>query len=339
MRIGVLGCGEVANFGHIPAIRSTGGLDLVALYDPNPERLAATTARHGHIPAFGDIDEFFAQNLDAITIASPAPAHRENVLRAAKEGVHVLCEKPISEDEDEAKEMIAAMEATSKLFAIGFCYRFSPVARQIKQWIEDKAVGTIRSLRFIYIWNLHGRYEPGPDGKWIESPRWRGRMLEGGPMVDCGVHMIDLARWWLQSEPVRCTGAGAWVADYESPDHIWLHLDHEKGEHSMVEMSFTYCHTAHDPINTFTYHLIGDGGVLRYDRDGYILEARTGQETIRVPGASEKNFEGMYETFVQAVHSGDYSLMPTATDGLIATRIARTGTEALIANRMRQTAQ
>jgi len=329
----------VANFGHIPAILSTGELELAALYDPDPKRLANTSSKFGNLPAFDDLDAFYAQKLDVVTIASPAPTHRANVLRAAKEGIHVLCEKPISEDEDEAREMIAAMSATGKLFAIGFCYRFSPVARQIKQWIEEGAVGTVRSLRFIYIWNLHGRYEPGPDGKWIESPRWRGRMLEGGPMVDCGVHMIDLARWWLDSEPVRTTGAAAWVADYEAPDHIYLHLDHEKGEHSMVEMSFTYCHTAHDPINTFTYHVIGDGGVLRYDRDGYVLEARTGQETIRVPGASEKNFEGMYQTLVESIRTGDYSLMPSAADALIATRIARAGTEDLTANRMRQTAQ
>jgi predicted dehydrogenase len=159
-------------------------------------------------------------------------------------------------------------------------------------------------------------------------------MLEGGPMVDCGVHMIDLARWWLQSEPVGFSESGAFVADYSAPDHMWLHMDHERGEHTTVEMSFTYCHTAREPINHFSYHLIGDGGLIRYDRDGYILEARTGDGTIRVPGASEKNFEGMYSSFVEAIQTGNHALVPSATDGLIATRIARTATDRL----MRQTA-
>lgn len=326
-------------FRHIPAILSTPGLELAALYDPDPVRLASTSGKFGNLPAFDSVDAFYGQRLDAVVVASSAPTHHINVMRAAQEGVHVLCEKPISEDETEAVEMIDAMTATGKLFAIGYCYRFSPVARQIKHWIEQETVGAIRSLRLMYIWNLHGRYEPLTTGEWGESPRWRGRMLEGGPMVDCGVHMIDLARWWLQSEPVRSTTGAAWVADYEAPDHLWLHLDHEKGEHTTIEMSFTYCHTAREPINQFSYDLIGDGGILRYNRDGYVLEARTGEGTIRMPGASEKNFEGMYATFVKAIETGDYSLMPSAQDGLIATRIARHATDEAIANRLRQTAQ
>lgn len=158
-------------------------------------------------------------------------------------------------------------------------------------------------------------------------------MLEGGPMVDCGVHAIDLARYWLRSEAKSVTGHGAWVADYESPDHVWLHMNHENGAHTAVEMSFSYCHTAREPINQFSYELIGDGGLIRYMRDGYVLEARTGEQTIRVPGASEKNFEGMYAEFAHAIRTGDVSGLPTADDGITASRLAWEATNMAIANR------
>lgn len=338
IRIGVLGCGDVANFGHIPAILSTDGVELVALYDPNPVRLSSTSARFDGLPTFDSTEEFYGQGLDAVVIASPAPTHLAGVLEAATRDVHVLCEKPISEDESEAETMIGAMNISGKIFMVGFCYRFSPVARQIKQWIEEGTVGKIRALRLIYIWNLHGRYQQQPDHSWVENPRWAGRMVEGGPMVDCGVHMIDLSRWWLESEIVRAAASGAWVADYEAPDHMWLNMDHRCGAHTNVEMSFTYCHTAREPINHFSYHLIGDGGILRYDRDGYVLEARTGQETIRVPGASEKNFEGMYAAFRDAIRSGDTTGLPLAQDGLIATKIAREATNLVMGDRARPTA-
>jgi hypothetical protein len=72
--------------------------------------------------------------------------------------------------------------------------------------------------------------------------------------------------------------------------------------------------------------------VIRYDRDGYILEARNGQGTITAPGASEKNFPGMYAALVERLNGGEGE-MPSAEDGIIATRIARHATDSLIAGR------
>lgn len=328
-----MGCGVVADYGHIPAIFDTEGLELVALFDPNSERLHHVASKYGNLPAFEKPDDFFAQNLDAVVIASPAGAHLSNILDAAKHRVHVLCEKPLAMDDAEAEQAIEAMEKAGKMLFTGFVYRFSPVSLQIKDWIEQGLIGEVRSLRLIYIWDLHGQYEPGADGVWVESPRWRGRMLEGGPLVDCGVHQIDLSRWWLADEVSQYSASGAWVADYEAPDHVYLHMDHIKGCHTMVEMSFTYGHTAKEPLPHFSYHIIGTGGVIRYDRDGYILEARTGDGVLRVPGASEKNFHGLHRAFSEALRTGLPGHLPTGRDGLIATQIARIATENAIRNR------
>ena len=201
---------------------------------------------------------------------------------------------------------------------------------QIRDWVRSNAAGKIRSLRLIYIWDLHGQYAQDEEQTWTHSPRWAGRMKEGGPMVDCGVHQIDLARWWLQSEVKSYHASGAWVADYDAPDHVYLHMDHENGAHTMVETSFSYGHTSREPLAHFSYHLIGDGGVIRYDRDGYVLESRHGGGTTQVPGASEKNFEGMYHAFAHALLTGEPGDLATGWDGVIATRIARDATDQLI---------
>ena len=333
IRIGLIGCGEVANFGHLPALVQNSKFDVAALLDPNPTRLARTSAKFGNIPPYQNSEDFYAAALDAVVIASPAPAHHANVMEAARKGVHVLCEKPISFHEGEAYEMRDAMSAAKKIFCIGYCYRFSPVTHQIKQWVEDGAVGQVRSIRMIYNWNLHGRYEPGVDGKWAESPRWRGRMLEGGPMVDCGVHAIDLIRHWLAADPIQVKGYGAWVADYDAPDHAFLHMDFPGGTHAFVEMSYSYGHTVREPLNEFKYELIGDGGVIRYNRDGYVLEYRDGQRVVQGQGASEKNFAGMYDVFAEAILTGNSDLLPSAEDGILATRIAWEATRQAIEKR------
>jgi predicted dehydrogenase len=332
-KIGLMGCGMIAEYGHLPAILATQGLQAWAVYDPDPERAYGLQHKFGIPHGYAISSMFFESGIDAVVVASSAPAHRQNVEEAARYGLPVLCEKPLAMTDDDAEHMIKLMHDSRLMLATGFCYRYSPVAQNIKRLVQGGAIGEVRSLRLVYIWNLHGREHISPDGQVIVNPYWQGRMDEGGPMVDCGVHQIDLARWWLQSEVIHTQAAGAWVENYEAPDHMWLHLDHANGAHATVEMSFSYSHTARDPRSHFSYHIIGTDGMIRYDRDGWTFEVRTRYGTHRLPGASEKNFEGLYAAFARALETGDASDLPTGHDGLRATQIARRATESVIAHR------
>jgi len=333
-RIGVMGCGVVADYGHLPAIVGTPGLELVAVFDPIAASAEKAAKRFG-TKAYTNQEAFLDCGLDAVLVSSPVPFHKENVFAAAERGLHILCEKPLGMDDDEVQAMIDFCAAKKVGFATGFVYRYAPVSQKIREWVRDGSIGEVRALRLSYVWELHGRYDQATDGTWRENPRWRGRMLEGGPMVDCGVHSIDLARWWLGKDVVRSHGVGAWVADgYEAPDHMWLHLDHQGGAHTAVEMSFSYGFTAKDPAPLFTYDIIGTGGTIRYDRNGWVFERRNGEGTLRAPGSSEKDFPAMHAAFARALLTGDWSQMPSGEDGLEATRLAREATEAVIAMRL-----
>jgi predicted dehydrogenase len=158
-------------------------------------------------------------------------------------------------------------------------------------------------------------------------------MLEGGPMVDCGVHQIDLARWWTGSEIIRVTGLGAWVEmeGYDAPDHIYLHADHENGCHTQVEISFTYGHTSKDPRCEFWYELIGTEGLIRYNRQQRIFECVSSEGTEKREWTEEKNFHGMYRELEQTLRTGRSGNMPSGSDGLTATRLARLATESAVA--------
>ena len=330
-KIGLMGCGVVADYGHVPAIRQTEGLHLEAVYDPDWDRALALQKKFDVPHAFHDSELFFGADLDAVAITSPAPAHARNVRDAARHGKDVLCEKPLAMNDAEARTMISTMRDAGKMLCVGFCYRFSPVALAIKRLVDERTIGDVRALRLIYLWDLHGEYVLDADGNRVLNTRRVGRMEEGGPLVDCGVHQIDLARWWLGSEIVRQQGHGAWVEDFDAPDHAWLHLDHANGAHTAVEMSFAYGHTVRDPYALFTYELIGTEGLIRYDRNGWHLESRTAQSTTVFPGAEEKNFPLMYAEFARALATGNPGNLPTGEDGLRASQIARQVTDALIA--------
>lgn len=332
-KIGVLGCGMIAELGHLPAICQTRGLGLHALYDVSWDRALEMQRRFGAAHAYPTEDSFWNSDIDAVVICTPAPLHKEHVLKAARHGKHVLCEKPLATTAEDILSMKASMERADRMLFTGFTYRFSPSAIEIHRLVRERAIGEVRSLRLVYLWNLHGKWRWDPDGRMIPSPLRVGRMLEGGPMVDCGVHQIDLARWWLGSDVVWQRGIGVWVEDFEAPDHLYLHMGHGCGAHTMVEMSFSYNATSREPRTHFQYELIGTDGVIRYNREEHSMELRNSHGTRYLHWHGEKNFTGMYAEFAHALWSGDPRHMPTADDGLAATVISQAATQQAIQDR------
>lgn len=335
-KVGIMGCGIVATFRHIPAIMETDGLELAAVFDPKPEKLKKIQEKF-NFPAekcFTDMEEFMQAEMDIVSITSPASYHKENCLCAAKYGHPVLCEKPLALTEEEAQEMIEGMEKANLNLWVGLVCRFSPVARKIHDLITENAIGEVRSMRLIFNGNCHGKYRNDDEtGEYGINQRREGRMVEGGPMIDCGTHQIDLARWWLGSEITNYNGFGAWVDEYEAPDHTWLHMDHENGAHTMVEISFSYCHTSAEARSEFVYELIGTEGVIRYDRSTQLVIVHGKEEVVEIPHEDDLGFNGMYEELVNALKTGKSDMLANAEDGLIATRISRNSTNEAIAKR------
>ncbi|MEM6506051.1 MAG: Gfo/Idh/MocA family oxidoreductase [Planctomycetota bacterium] len=334
IKIGVMGCGVVSEYGHLPPLRDNPRFDVQSLMDPNKDRVEDYARRFGVPQTFTDQDGFMNSGLDAVAICSPAPVHLANIKGCAEHGLAALCEKPLAMDADEAQEIVDIMNKADLPLYVGFCYRFAGCAQTIRDLVQDGAIGQVRSLRLIYNWDCHGKYEQDATGKWVKYQRRIDRMLEGGPMVDCGVHQIDLAQWWLQSPVVRYTGQGSWVDEYEAPDHVFLHMDHDNGAHTMVEMSYSYGHTTKNKYNAFIYELIGTDGIIRYERNTNLFELRTDQFTEKLKHTGEKNFAVMYDHFADALQKGDPGDLCTGEEAIVVTDIARHATDAVIANRI-----
>ena len=334
IKIGIMGCGAVADYGHIPAIMNVPELELYAIFDPDKKTLLRIQEKYAIPNAYTGSEEFFRSGIAAVSITSPAPCHKQNVFDAARFGLPVICEKPLAMDRTESEEMITVMKKAGLSLYSGFCYRFSPCALKIRSLIQEKAIGEVRALRLIYNWNCHGKYEIDGSGEKIIQKRREGRMFEGGPMVDCGTHQIDLAMFWLNSDIAAYCGHGAWADDYESPDHMWLHMDHSNGAHTVVEISYSYHHTSKDRRLEFVYEIIGTGGVIRYDREAKSFVMSNSAGTYELDFQPEKNFEGMYKEWAKALHTGKSDLLTTAEAGMKVTDIAREATNDAIRKRI-----
>ena len=330
-----MGCGVVAGYGHLPAIRDTEGLTLHALFDPDPEKLESKARDFQVAPEHACVTEeaFFKTGIEAVVVTSPAPFHEANVNAAAAAGLPILCEKPLSMDKAQGERMIETCRAAGVPLYVAFCYRFSPASLRIKELIDEGAIGELRSLRLIYNWDCHGKYAHRDPSRGV-APHRQGRMIEGGPMVDCGTHQIDLAQWWTGSPIERVSGHGAWADEYEAPDHTWAQLTHANGAHTCVEISYSYGHTVRDPHSVFQYELIGSEGMILYDRNHSRFELRNATGTYPQQYFEEKGFEPMHHAFAKALQTGKPGNLPTAAEGLRVTDIAVDATAQAVAGRL-----
>jgi len=201
LRVGVIGVGMGS--GHISGYQKDGRAEVAAVCDVNRERLQAAAARL-NIPKdrlYTDAAKMFAEaDLDAVSIAVPNKFHAPLTLAAFKAGCHVLCEKPMAMTVKEAEAMLAASKKARKHLMINFSYRFLDMSQALKQQVASGVIGDVYFGRTVW----HRRRGVPGMGTWFTDKELAG----GGPLIDLGVHRVDLAMWLMgYPEPVAISGS------------------------------------------------------------------------------------------------------------------------------------
>jgi predicted dehydrogenase len=202
--IGIVGCGGIVNYAHLPAYRAH-GLNLRACYDANRETAERTAADH-EIPAVAaDIDALLAdETIQILDIAVPPWAQPELALRAIAAGKHLLCQKPLSLDYAAAANLVAAADRAGVKLAVNQQMRWDAGIRVSRQLIEQGALGDPADARIEV--SIATPWQMWP---WIaESDR-----LE---VMYHSIHYLDSLRYLL-GDPIRVTAAhGRWPGQ---PEH------------------------------------------------------------------------------------------------------------------------
>jgi UDP-N-acetyl-2-amino-2-deoxyglucuronate dehydrogenase len=189
VRVGVIGCGRIAH-NHVRALRAIAGVHVVAVMDVELERARDFGRAYGVPHVFGDVEEMLSSGLDAVTVCTPHAAHEAGVLAAARHGIHVLCEKPIAVNLEQADRMIAATAQAGVRFGALFQRRFWPAAVRIRGAIDDGRLGQPITGGVIARLNRDADYYAEP---------WRGRWNTegGGVLMTQAIHHIDLLQWFM----------------------------------------------------------------------------------------------------------------------------------------------
>ena len=146
VRLGVIGCGRIAQVAHLPAIAKADGVELVGVSDPS-RMLVESVARQYGVTAYTETDTLLDDDIDAVVIAVPDRLHLPLGLQALNAGKHVLLEKPAASDSDQAQQLVRAAEAADRKLQIGAMRRHDPGMRY-----AAKAIGELGQLMTVSLW-------------------------------------------------------------------------------------------------------------------------------------------------------------------------------------------
>lgn len=190
LKIGVVGTGSIAKW-HLTGYKANSEAEVVAVADVNGERARGVADQWGAARSYGDPAELFADSeVDAVSICTWNNSHAPLAIAALEAGKHVLIEKPMSVTVAEAEQVQAAAEQHNRIVQIGFVRRHSPNAQVLKSFIDAGDLGELYYGRARCIRRM------GNPGGWFADKARSG----GGPLIDLGVHVIDLC-WYLMGSP------------------------------------------------------------------------------------------------------------------------------------------
>lgn len=188
-RIGVIGCGAIAEIYHLPALSSNDQVHLV-LADSNANRLQQMQARFGVQDASSDFTAL-AGLVDAVVVATPPVSHYRISKWFLERGIHVLCEKPLTESVQEARDLVQTAERHGVHLAVNQTRRLFPTYQKIRELIREGALGQLKSIV----------YHDGFEFDWPAASPHHFTLGAKGAWSDTGVHLLDTVCFWLDTKP------------------------------------------------------------------------------------------------------------------------------------------
>ncbi|EJR41888.1 Gfo/Idh/MocA family protein [Bacillus mycoides] len=305
LKVGVIGCGSIAQYRHLPEYEANPYVQIVAVCDSNKKRAKEVANKYG-VNMYTDYNELInCEELDAVSVCTPNDLHASISIVALQSGIHVLCEKPMATSKKDAEMMIEAAEKSGKKLMIGHNQRFVTSHQKAKQLIGNGEIGKIYSFRTAF--GHSGPENWSVDGK--ESWFFKKDEAFLGAMGDLGVHKADLIRYILNEE---ITEVGAFVETSAKTfsnvdDCAVCMLKSESGIIGTLAASWSY--VSKEDNSTIIY---GEKATLRLEDDptySLILQYKNGEvvkyelDKIQSNAAVGQSNSHVIEQFVESILS------------------------------------
>ena len=272
IKIGIIGCGAVAEMYHLPALMSMPEFEIRYLVDISKDRAEFVKKR---LKCDGEIDTDYNRllqetDLDAVLILTPPKLHHRIAISAAKARKHIFCEKPFAMNVKEAEEIIDCCNSNHVKLFVGFNFRFTPAFSKMKDLLDDGFFGKPISAQSTLFANSLD---------WPSVSKFHLRSDEGGgALFEMGVHHIDLMNW-LFGKADKVFAEIHNMKNLSIDDTASVLINYQNGVNCMINIGWNNV-----SLNTMT--IVGsDGYATAFANKPEILYFRKnliGQDPIRI---------------------------------------------------------
>ena len=326
LRYGFIGAGGIAG-AHLRDLVRREDVELVAMADISEAAMLRHKEQFGIPTMYAEWPAMLAaENLDAVSVCTPNKLHEQPVIDALNAGCHVLCEKPLAHSAEAGERMVAAAEANGRKLVIGFQYRYHARTQYLRQAFDAGQFGKVLYARIRAIrrrgipnWGVFGRKE----------------LQGGGPLIDIGVHVLEMAHYAMGSPRPLSAAADMFTYIGDQPSNrvesAWKGWDHEtytvedlavgrirfaNGAVAHVEAAFA-CHGE----DAWNFDLMGDAGGASWDPPRIYTDEHS-HMVDKTPGwlSRESMFTRKMNNFVDHCLYDKPTLAP-GTDGLAVQRM------------------
>jgi predicted dehydrogenase len=190
LKLGVIGCGELARLVHMPALLSLSDVTVAAIAESDPQR---RQEMHRRVPSTRVCEHsrelLELPEVEAVIICVPSGLHAQAATAAMAMGKHVYLEKPLATSLEEGRQVVALWRQTGVTGMIGFNYRFHPLLQTLRDYLRERRLGELVGMRSVL------------SSTWSATPGWRQmRRSGGGALLELASHHIDLVHFLFEQD-------------------------------------------------------------------------------------------------------------------------------------------
>jgi len=298
--------------GFVAAMQDSDLWEVAAIYDINPaaRQLARKKVPRAIIHKAADVI-FADPSIDVVGLFTLADARPQQVAQALAAGKHVLAEKPLAADVATEWQLVRQIEASDRFVAVNLFNRNAWYHKELQKFIAQGQIGELAVIRICHMTPGHMPME--------------GHDPEGPPFHDCGMHYVDVARWYAQSEYKSWHAQGIRMWGYKDPWWVQVHGTFENGIVFDITQGFIYGHLAKQQPHNCYVDAIGTKGVarMRHDFSTATLELFGVGETLhKTAPFNDKKLDVMVDVFGRSVLAGTNLGFPQARDSVIASEVS-----------------
>lgn len=310
-RIGIIGFGNIAGE-HLAALCGSDRWSVAWVCDPHPQRRAIAKEQLPGAHVVEDAAVIFNDgSLDAVALCAYADTRPELVRRALAAGLHICAEKPLAADISTERLLLEDIERSDRVVAVNLFNRNAWYHHEAQRFIDDGEIGRLGIIR---VCHMTAGVLPG-----------EGYEPEGSVFHNCGMHYVDLARWYARAEYHQWYANGLRMWGEPEPWWVSVHGTFDNGVAFEITNGFVYGQMAQQKRNASYTELIGTRGVMTISHDFHLahLQFNGVSRTVdrRAPYGS-KALDIMYDRLARAIDGERGIVVPAARDAVLASQLA-----------------